>query len=120
MRGTEKNCLTTFEYSAAAFVVGTLFMLVFDLLPAVGSLFAHGPAQIACIAVGLLAFAHFFIVRRGTWRTLSYFVLWPVFVLLFAVTLVRANVLAHLRGGLVWRGTLYPFSVLREKAGGSG
>ena len=46
-----------------------------------------------------------------------YLALFPIATLLFLITLVRSMLLVLWRGGVLWRGTLYPLKELRRHAG---
>jgi hypothetical protein len=47
----------------------------------------------------------------------AYLLLFPIATLLFLWTLLRSMVLVLWRGGVLWRGTLYPLKELRRQAG---
>jgi hypothetical protein len=43
------------------------------------------------------------------------FLVFPITALLFIYSIIRASLLTFKRGGIVWRGTTYRLSELREK-----
>jgi hypothetical protein len=49
--------------------------------------------------------------------TMLWALTFPVAALVFVYAMVRSTVLTLVRGGVVWRGTFYPLSELREHAG---
>jgi cellulose synthase/poly-beta-1,6-N-acetylglucosamine synthase-like glycosyltransferase len=85
-----------------------------NVLPFLGVLLAHGSARIpyaialACIFFLYAGMSVFSDVRP--W----YFFLHPLGTLLFIYTMLRSMIFTLWRGGVEWRGTLYPLDELRK------
>jgi glycosyltransferase involved in cell wall biosynthesis len=112
-RGLEKNSFASVDYSIAKAVAITVLVLLVRVWPMAGLLVTSGAAwwlNAGTVAANLLG--QVVILRKTQWprRALLW---WPVsaFVLLFI--LWRGVVLTLRRGGIVWRGTVYPVDELR-------
>jgi len=72
------------------------------------------------MAAGILTYVGLFLVyqsaRRATRISPWYAFVFAPSVLLLGWAMLRSMLLALLRGGLVWRGTLYPLDELRRAA----
>ena len=85
-----------------------------NVLPFLGVFLAHGAARIpyavalACIFVLYVGMSVYSDVRP--W----YFLLHPLGTLLFIYTMLRSMIFTLWRGGVEWRGTLYPLDDLRK------
>ncbi|MGZ5269785.1 MAG: hypothetical protein ACXWC6_04145, partial [Ramlibacter sp.] len=66
--------------------------------------------NLVAVAAGLLVQLEVLRTTRWPARTLAW---WPLTPLLMLAILWRAVLLTLRRGGIVWRGTLYPLSALR-------
>jgi cellulose synthase/poly-beta-1,6-N-acetylglucosamine synthase-like glycosyltransferase len=112
--GAERASFSTCGYSLATTlavgVVSTSLELGFltALLPGTGTLLHLLGAAALLVALGTSLFIN-------SWDGISLLsgFLFPVGTALQTFTLVRAGILGALRGGIVWRGTLYPSAVLR-------
>ena len=117
-RGAEKAALASFAaFSLARLAVICFVLLMLELAPFAGVLVAGRPALqaaaaggIACAVVAQLIPSIWF--GRPWWPTL--FV--PVATVLSVAILLRAGWLTVRRGGMLWRGTLYPMEMLRRGA----
>lgn len=114
MRGLEKNGYAVFgglrPLRLAAMVT---VMLGLELVPLI-ALAAGTPLQRVAggVMVGLLALCQVLVARTGR-RDLSSALVPAVGVLALVVFAIRSAILVHARGGVVWRGTLYPLAELR-------
>ncbi|MCK6536055.1 MAG: glycosyltransferase [Polyangiaceae bacterium] len=114
MRGLEKNGYAVFgglrPLRLAAMVT---VMLGLELVPLI-ALAAGSPLQRVAggVMVGLLALCQVLVARTGR-RDLSSALVPAVGVLALVVFAIRSAILVHARGGVVWRGTLYPLAELR-------
>lgn len=111
-----KNGFALFRYRRAAAAVGLFVMAVMAVSP-IAALF--GPPGVrwsaAPFALALaLLYGH---GRRQSGIPMAYALLFPLGALLFVYALARSVVLTLRRGGVVWRGTLYPLELLRRCAG---
>ena len=111
-----KNLYSTFRFRTSLLLAACIGMLLMCLTPFV-ALFFPGPAQwagIITLFVLLLLNLHY---SRLTDIPPIYLALFPVATLMFVVTLLRSMILVLWRGGVLWRGTLYPLKELRRQAG---
>jgi len=115
MRGLEKNGYVFFGQLRPVQMIMTMaLVLFFEVGPALALVRAETRLAGALI-FGVLVAVQVGLARAGRRRLLSAFV--PLLgVLLLMVFCVRAAVLAHVRGGIVWRGVLYPLEALRKGA----
>ncbi|MET3289346.1 UNVERIFIED_CONTAM: glycosyltransferase involved in cell wall biosynthesis [Brevibacillus sp. OAP136] len=115
MRGLEKNTLAPFEYRIPILMTGLMPLGAFYLLPFIGIVVAEGWGR-AIYAVMLIASLLYFCLHgRMSWRMVGYYALFPITVPLLLYALARAAWLTWRRGGIMWRGTLYPIEWLKQK-----
>jgi cellulose synthase/poly-beta-1,6-N-acetylglucosamine synthase-like glycosyltransferase len=111
-----KNMYSTFRFRSSFLLAACAGMLLLGLTPFV-ALFFPGPAQWASIvtltALLLLNLRYWPLTKIAP----IYLALFPVATLLFVGTLLRSMILVLWRGGVLWRGTLYPLKELRRQAG---
>ena len=128
-RGTEKSVLIPYQFSYVRLVLANLAILLGEwspviLLVAGGWLWSAGaeraiPAWLAptMLAVGAvcLGLALFASLRINHWlrRPLLPAACFPFGAALAAIAMARAAILAARRGGHMWRGVVYPTSVLK-------
>jgi glycosyltransferase involved in cell wall biosynthesis len=115
VRGVEKNVFPVLDYSVLQVVAYSFGTLVFAVWPFAG-IFLEGGVTRTLLLVALIAQLLTFVLsnRFLGWRVLLLAVAYPVCAAFFAAVLVRSSVLALLRGGIYWRGTFYPLSMLRR------
>jgi cellulose synthase/poly-beta-1,6-N-acetylglucosamine synthase-like glycosyltransferase len=111
-----KNLYSTFRFRTSLLLAACVGMFVMCLTPFV-ALFFPGPAQWA----GLITLVALLLLNVRYWRLTDippiYLALFPIATLLFVGTLLRSMILVLWRGGVLWRGTLYPLKELRRQAG---
>lgn len=111
-----KNLYSTFRFRTSLLLAACAGMIVMCLTPFV-ALFFPGPAQWA----GIVTLVPLLLLNLRYWRLTdispAYLVLFPIATLLFVGTLLRSMILVLWRGGVLWRGTLYPLKELRRQAG---
>ena len=116
-RGGEKAYATVSNFSLARTVVIVLIMGALELSPILALLpLAFAPLRAVGLA-GLAVLAAFVATAMlmGQWsrRPPLRALLGPLTTPISAVALLRAAVLGRRRGGILWRGTLYPTEALR-------
>jgi glycosyltransferase involved in cell wall biosynthesis len=114
--GVEKNSFAALGYSVPKVVFYAAEIPALTAWPFAAAFFASGPtaalytgsvaAQVATFAV-----CNRFLRGRVFLLALGY----PACALLFSYALLRSALLALARGGIYWRGTFYPLSLLKEK-----
>jgi glycosyltransferase involved in cell wall biosynthesis len=116
--GVVRNLTKNF-FSVMAFqwprALGAIAVLGFlNLMPFLGVWLAHGLSRIPYI----IALSSMFLIYAGmSWRSRIppyYFFLHPISTLLFAYTMLRSMSLTLWKGGVEWRGTMYPLEELRK------
>ena len=113
-RGLEKNAFAGVEYSVVRLFFGSIALLVGRYWPIAALFFTQGVVwwmNAVCVAALLLCFV--LMMRRMQWTWLSLW-WWPLTAAITAAVLWRGVLLTLRRGGIVWRGTLYPLSELRR------
>ncbi|HLO02821.1 MAG TPA: glycosyltransferase family 2 protein [Symbiobacteriaceae bacterium] len=118
IRGLEKNTFAGFDYNLPITVGAISGILVVMVWPFIGLFLASGTAQALFGATILLQWAIYLIANRTmdvqSWR---YLPAYPISALLFCFTCARALFLTLWKGGISWRGTFYPLSLLRSQRG---
>lgn len=118
IQGLEKNSFAVADYSLPKAVAMAGSLLALDSLPYLLVWFAHGPARWLLLATILTQFVAFVYTNsKATDLHPAHFLLSPLAALTFTWTFVRATWLTYQRGGIVWRGTLYPLTLLRSQTG---
>lgn len=116
--GAEKAYSSAFRCSLLTAVVSSLLMLAVELspvvsllVPAFGNLGLTG--GIAAANVLLFLFSTIVLSRWARVRVAPP-LLAPLVAPILAALAIRVGILGHRRGGVLWRGTLYPSEKLRE------
>jgi glycosyltransferase involved in cell wall biosynthesis len=104
--------IVSFQWPRA---LASAFMIAFlNILPFFGVFMAHGWARLPYA----IALAGIFGIYVGmSWNSdvpAYYFFLHPISSLMFVYILLRSTLLTLVRGGVEWRGTLYPLEELRK------
>jgi glycosyltransferase involved in cell wall biosynthesis len=114
VRNMTKNSFAIMSFQWPRAVASSFALLFLNLWPFIGIWLAHGWAR---VPYGVALFSMFSIyVGMSLHSAVApyYFVLHPVSTILFTYTLLRSMILALWRGGVVWRGTMYPLEELRK------
>jgi len=114
VRNLTKNFFAQMHYNPAFAIVATLGLLWLHLGPWVGTIFASGWARVGyALALGCLLSVYVAMGRR-TKTGIAYVLLHPAATLLMAYTMLLSTVMTLGRGGVLWRGTLYPLAELKK------
>jgi hypothetical protein len=115
IRNAEKNGFAIFRYRPIIAALAIFGLLIQILLP-LAAIAAGGWAAMA----GLLIYAGIagviFSNRRLTAASPLFALLFAPSVVIIAFALLRSTVLTLSRGGVMWRGTLYPLAELKRHA----
>ena len=114
--GVEKNSFAALGYSVPKVVFYAAEIPALTAWPFAAAFLASGAtaalyAGSVAAQVATFAICNRFLRGRVFLLTLGY----PACALLFSYALLRSALLALARGGIYWRGTFYPLSLLKEK-----
>ncbi|MBI3203596.1 MAG: glycosyltransferase [Myxococcales bacterium] len=114
MRGLEKNGYAVFGGLRPLRLAAMVTVMVgLELVPLIALAVGSPSLRIAgAVMVATLALCQALVARAGR-RPLSSALIPAVGVTTLVVFAVRSAILVHARGGVVWRGTLYPLAELR-------
>ncbi len=111
-----KNIFAAFRFRSYLLLAACVGILLLCLTP-FAALAVSGPARWA----GIVTLIALLLLHLRYWpqTRLSplYLAFFSLGMLLLLYTLLRSLVLTHWRGGVLWRGTLYPLAELRREAG---
>lgn len=114
VRNFTKNFFAILRFNPFIAVGAIFFMLLFNLTPFVGVIFAHGWAR-AGYALALLSIAGIYYGMSDRSTVPAYYVLLhPVSTVLLSYAIARSMVVTMAQGGITWRGTKYSLSELRK------
>ncbi|MDI6740525.1 MAG: glycosyltransferase family 2 protein [Candidatus Edwardsbacteria bacterium] len=114
MTATERAAFTSiYDFSLARAIVLNAFLLLMELSPFAALLSGMPAVRIAGIVLIAAATGTSLAVNRWIGHPPAPALAWPLGILIMAALGVRAGVLGALRGGIYWRGTFYPTSVLK-------
>ena len=116
--GAEKAALASFAaFSMVRLIVICVVLLMLELAPFVG-VFAVGQPALQAVAAGCIACAVMAQLIPSVWFGRPWWpaLFAPVAVIMAVALLLRAGLLTVRRGGMLWRGTLYPMEMLRRGA----
>jgi glycosyltransferase involved in cell wall biosynthesis len=116
VRNITKNLFAVFRFRIVVTLGACAGMAVFCLSPfiaIVGGWWMRG-ATLVVMAMLLLLYRYY---RQFTGISVWYALTFPLAALLVLYAVLRSMVLTLARGGVMWRGTLYPLAELRKFAG---
>jgi len=114
--GLEKNTFAGLNYRISMVFFSIFGVFVTNVLPFLTIFSAN--KTIVLLSLGNIVTSgilYVVIIRRMTVFSPAMFVVLPITALLFIYSIIRASFLTFKRGGIVWRGTTYRLSELREK-----
>ena len=111
-----KNIFAAFRFRVSLLIAAFLGIILLCATPCV-ALAIPGPARWAGVAV----FAAIILLHLRYWKQFKispiYVIFFPVGMCLLLYALLRSLLLTLWRGGVLWRGTLYPLDELKRHAG---
>jgi glycosyltransferase involved in cell wall biosynthesis len=116
VRNLEKNLFALHRYSIPLTLLGCFGLLIQIALPPI-VLVTGGWARVATILLYASLSGIYIASRKVTRVPPAYVLLYPFASCLFLFAVLRSMTLALLRGGVLWRGTLYSLKELRAHAG---
>jgi cellulose synthase/poly-beta-1,6-N-acetylglucosamine synthase-like glycosyltransferase len=116
LRNLTKNLFAVFRFRPLNLVLASLALLLLCIVPFV-TFVMPGITRWAGILPLLFLLLINTYYRRYTGTSPLYFFLLPVASVLLAGTMLTSAFVAIRRGGVLWRGTLYPLDELRRRAG---
>ena len=116
LRNLTKNLFAVFRFRPLRLVGASLALLLVCIVP-FAALLTTGATRWAGILPLLFLLLINIYYRRYTGTLPLYFLLLPVAAGMVAATMLTSAFLALRRGGVLWRGTLYPLAELRRRAG---
>ena len=120
MNNMTKNAFAAFRFRMPLLLMACGGMALVCLMPFAGLLMFRwtGAGMVLASAAGfgsIVALYRFY--RRLTGTNTLYAFTFPIPACLLLYTVLRSMVLTLLRGGVIWRGTLYPLQELRKQCG---
>ncbi|CAM3833400.1 glycosyltransferase [Alkalicoccus chagannorensis] len=109
--GLEKNLFAFMRYRVSLVLLFAVVLLCLHAAP-----FVLFPFYLPALLLVLLYAAMYWYNQRFVPGSFVHFFTMPVMSLLFIYCLLRSTFLTLKRGGVVWRGTLYPLKELRRKS----
>ncbi len=116
VRNLEKNLFALYRYNLPLALAACGGLVLQVALPLV-ALVVGGWARAGALVLYAAVFGIYVVSKRITRLSPVCFLLYPPAAALFLFAHLRSIGLALLRGGIVWRGTLYRISNLRENSG---
>ena len=114
--GLEKNTFAGLNYRMSMVLFSVLGIFVGHILPFVTIFSAD--KTVALLSFGNIlgsGILYMLIISKMSRYSPAFFFVLPLTALLFMYSILRASLLTFKRGGIVWRGTRYKLSELREK-----
>ena len=113
IHGLEKNAFAGLDYNPLAVLGGTLMQLLVQVWPFAALLATSGAAQMINLLIVLLILTLCWDNARAYGSKYWYGIGFPVCTLFFLYILWRTMLVVLGRGGIIWRGTLYPLTQLK-------
>ena len=115
LQGVEKNTFAALGYSVPKTAGYALTLPLLMAGPFIAVPFSSGAARVFHLGAAAAQVATFVVCNRFLGRRVfSLALAYPICALLFPYVLARSALLALARGGVYWRGTFYPLSLLKR------
>ena len=116
VRNLKKNIFALFRFRLLPAIGACAGLLLHTLLP-LAAILAGGAARIAGIVTYVAIAAAYLMQQRRTRVPAAYVLFFPLASTLFLFAMLRSITFTLVRGGVLWRGMLYPLRALRAAAG---
>ncbi|MDR7075172.1 glycosyltransferase involved in cell wall biosynthesis [Neobacillus niacini] len=114
--GLEKNTFAGLHYRVSMVFFAVFGVFITNVLPFITIFSSDKIVAMLSLGVIFLSGIHYvLVIKKMTIFSPAMFLVLPVTALLFIYSIIRASWLTYKRGGIMWRGTLYKLSELREK-----
>ncbi|WP_260631471.1 glycosyltransferase family 2 protein [Neobacillus niacini] len=114
--GLEKNTFAGLQYRVSMVLFAIFGVFVTNVLPFITLFSPDKILAFLSLGIILLSGIHYvLVIKKMTIFSPAMFFVLPVTALLFIYCIIRASLLTFKRGGIMWRGTIYKLSELREK-----
>ena len=116
VRNLSKNAFAIVRFKTWMLLGVCAALLAMNVLPVAGFFVGAWAATAAAVTLGMVALLYR-AYQRQTGISWLYALTFPIGTCVFVYALLQSMVLALARGGVRWRGTLYPLRELRKHAG---
>jgi glycosyltransferase involved in cell wall biosynthesis len=110
----KKNVFALLRFRLSLVLLGIAFLLIVNLGPFVGAIFAAGWTKLGYVVALASLFALYVGMSRVSQVSPLYFFTHPLSTLLFVWTVLHSALDALVNNAVTWRGTKYPLSELRK------
>jgi cellulose synthase/poly-beta-1,6-N-acetylglucosamine synthase-like glycosyltransferase len=114
VRGVEKNFFAGAQFRITVVLLQILGLLLMNVLPFAGLLFAHGSTQIFAAISVLIGVCFHLGVDLVMDISPLYCLTLPLGATIFAYMILRSTIITLRQGGIIWRGTFYRLEELRR------
>ncbi|MFP7297744.1 glycosyltransferase [Neobacillus niacini] len=114
--GLEKNTFAGLHYRVSMVLFAILGVFITNVLPFITIFSSNKTVALLSLGNIVLSGIHYvLVIKKMTIFSPAMFLVLPVTGMLFIYSIIRASILTFKRGGIMWRGTIYKLSELREK-----
>lgn len=113
-KGLEKNGFAYFKYNVVTAIVVCLFILLVGVYPFVGIFIGPIWARALCVVSVLSLFPGYNYLAKYENISRSFFAIHPISALIYTGIILSSVVKTLRRGGVEWRGTVYPTKLLKK------
>lgn len=114
VRGLEKNAFANCSFRPERALAAAAALLFLALWPVVGLAIGPLASRLLCLATWLSLPATVWVYRCDDGLPAAFGFAFPLAAVVMAFILLRSMGVTYRRGGVVWRGTLYPLAELRR------
>ncbi|TFE03155.1 glycosyltransferase [Jeotgalibacillus salarius] len=117
LKGLEKNAFAGLHYSYTFTFAAMTGVFISQVLPFIAVFHSDFyTSAMAWVVITAIMAVYIPLTRKLTTYSSWHAVLFPVSAILFIFAVIRAAMLTLIRGGVKWRGTIYPIKELKKKS----